>query len=48
MASIKIYGEFYKFEDDAEKIATCAIEASAEFHTSTALPLTKYCIKLEG
>jgi len=37
----------YKVEDDAEKIATCAIEASAEFHTSTALPLTKYCITLE-
>lgn len=35
----------YKLEEDAEKIATCAIEASAEFHTSTALPLTKYCIE---
>jgi len=36
----------YKYEDDAEKIACCAIEASAEFHTSSALPLTKYCINL--
>lgn len=36
----------YKFEDDAEKIASCAIEASAEFHTSSALPLTKYSIDL--
>ncbi len=38
----------YKTEADAEKIATCAIEASAEFHTSTALPMTKYCIDLKG
>lgn len=36
----------YKTEQDAEKIACCAIEASAEFHTSSALPLTKYCIDL--
>lgn len=36
----------YKVEGDAEKIASCAIEASAEFHTSSALPLTKYCIQL--
>lgn len=36
----------YKYENDAEKIACCAIEASAEFHTSSALPLTKYCINL--
>jgi len=36
----------YKLENDVEKIASCAIEASAEFHTSSALPLTKYCIEL--
>ena len=36
----------YKVENDAEVIATCAIEASAEFHTSSALPLTKYCIEI--
>lgn len=38
----------YKTESDPEKIATCAIEASAEFHTSSALPLTKYCLELES
>ena len=37
----------YRMEEDAEKIASCAIEASAEFHTSSAMPLTKYCIDLE-
>ena len=36
----------YKIEEDAEIIASCAIEASAEFHTSSALPLTKYCIEI--
>ena len=36
----------YKYEEDVEKIASCAIEASAEFHTSSALPLTKHCITL--
>ncbi len=36
----------YKLESDAEIIASCAIEASAEFHTSSALPLTKYCIQV--
>ena len=36
----------YKVEEDAEKIACCAIEASAEFHTSSALPLTQYSIQL--
>lgn len=36
----------YETEDDVESIACCAIEASAEFHTSCAMPLTKYCIEL--
>ncbi len=37
---------YAKYPDDisAEKIAACAIEASAEFHTSSALPLTSYTI----
>ena len=37
----------YQVEEDAEKIAACAIEASAEFHTSSSMPLTKYCLNLE-
>ena len=36
----------YQIEEDAEKIASCAVEASAEFHTSCAMPLTKYCIDI--
>lgn len=37
----------YDRTDDVELMAQTAIEASAEFHTSSALPLTKYCIELE-
>lgn len=37
----------YDRSDDVEEIATVAIEASAEFHTSSAMPLTKYCLDLE-
>ncbi len=36
----------YQDEDNAEKIATCAIEASAEFHTSSAMPLTSFQVTL--
>ena len=36
----------YDRSEDVEQIVTCAIEASAEFHTSSALPLSKYCIEL--
>ena len=38
----------YKVEQDSEKIAGCAIEASAEFHTSSAMPLTRHCLALDG
>lgn len=34
----------YDRSDDVEQIATVAIEASAEFHTSTALPISKYIL----
>lgn len=37
----------YDRTDDVELMAQTAIEASAEFHTSSALPLTKYCMQLE-
>ena len=37
----------YDRTDDIELMAQTAIEASAEFHTSSALPLTKYCIQLK-
>lgn len=37
----------YKVEQDVEKIAGCAIEASAEFHTSSAMPLTRHCLTLD-
>ena len=36
----------YQDEQNAENIAACAIEASAEFHTSSAMPLTSYCIEM--
>lgn len=36
-----LYGQ----TEDADKIATCAIEASAEFHVSTALPCSRYTIE---
>ena len=34
----------YGHLDDVEQIVTLAIEASAEFHTSTALPLSMYTV----
>ena len=36
----------YDQTDDIEKIAETAIAASAEFHTSSALPLSKYNVEL--
>ncbi len=38
----------YNHSNNVEEIATIAIEASAEFHTSSALPLTKYCLDLKN
>ena len=39
---------YAKYPDDVsvEDIAACAIEASAEFHTSSAMPLTSYTLDI--
>ena len=37
----------YDRTDDVELMAQTAIEASAEFHTSSALPMTTYCIDID-